>query len=291
MTRNWTRHGSGIDASVNFVKRTPDGGAFEARFVQRDPSYFIIYLSSQTGCDQACRFCHLTQMGQTMRGQARVRDYVEQAAQVIGHHDRTGAAPRKVHVNFMARGEPLLNPHLADGFDRLAGILGEMARTRDLEIRYNISSIFPRETSDLDLVTAFAGHPVTFYWSLYSLDPAFRRRWLPRSEDPQRTAERLRVWQEVTGREVVIHHALIAGENDGEDDMRVTRDFLVGSGLRTRLNLVRYNSFGARTGEEASDAAYARAMEILGDSSVATRARIVPRVGRDVAASCGMFLA
>lgn len=291
MARDWTRYPSTIDASVNFVCRTEDGGAFEARFVQRDPGYFITYLSSQTGCDQACRFCHLTQLGQTMRQQAGLPEFLEQAEQVIAHHDARPSPARKMHVNFMARGEPLLNPLLTRSFSALADPLTEMAAARGLEIRFNLSTIFPRETAGLDLAQSFKGYPVTFYWSLYSLEDRFRRRWLPKADSPEASLRRLLDWQTATGREVVIHHALIAGENDTIEQMQDIRDLVAGSGLRTRLNLVRYNSFGPRTGTEADETAYAAAAEILGNIAPTSRAKIVPRVGRDVAASCGMFMA
>lgn len=60
------------DASANVVM-----GKFEARFVQRTPDYFIIYVSSHQGCNQACRFCHLTQTKQTDMTPASIGDYAD----------------------------------------------------------------------------------------------------------------------------------------------------------------------------------------------------------------------
>ena len=70
---------SELDSSVNFIF----DNMMEARYVQRVPDYFICYLSSHDGCNKACRFCHLTQTGQTSFNEAGVAQYVEQAKHVL----------------------------------------------------------------------------------------------------------------------------------------------------------------------------------------------------------------
>lgn len=55
VARGFTKRRSSIDASVNLTLPHEDGGMQEARFAQRDPSRFIVYVSSMTGCDRACR--------------------------------------------------------------------------------------------------------------------------------------------------------------------------------------------------------------------------------------------
>lgn len=287
---NWETHTSKLDASVNFVSGKGSEGSLEARFVQRDPSYFIAYLSSQTGCNQACRFCHLTQLRETRMVQASIQDYHDQFHMVIDHFNNLGRQVDRMNINLMARGEPLLNPNLSGDFSAFISPVREAAERMGIDYRVNISSIFPAESREIDLVKSFSGHPVTFYWSAYSLSNRFRRKWIPKADAPDVTLQRLLEWQAETGQNVVIHHALIKGENDARKDHIELRDFLVRSGLKYKVNLVRYNSFNNRTGVEASGESYNEALRFLGNASPLHGSKIVPRVGRDVSASCGMFI-
>lgn len=277
------------DRSVNFVRDAPDGGSFEARFVARTDAYAIAYVSSHSGCRLACRFCHLTQTGQTMFRPATHWDLMSQLMRVLQHMDEERIRPPRLNINFMARGEPLANPYITDDFAVFAARATEETRRRGMEVRFNISSVFPAD-QDVDLVKSFGAWPVTPYWSLWSVDAKFRKRWLPRAEPPKRSLDRLLAFQAETGREVVLHWGLIAGQNDREEDLAGIVSLLEGSGLRARLNLVRYNSFSDRTGQEAGSERLDRFLSKLGPMLGLPGSRVVPRVGRDVFASCGMFV-
>jgi 23S rRNA (adenine2503-C2)-methyltransferase len=289
MIQGWQVLSSGEDESVNFVRPAPDGGAIECRYVRRCDAYAIAYLSSHTGCAHACRFCHLTQTRQTTFTPVDTAGLLEQLDRVLAHA-ATQRPMDRFHVNFMARGEALSNRHLVEAFGAFAG--PATARVRSVlgvDPVFNISSIFPQD-GDLDLVGAFSGWPVTFFWSLYSLDPGFRKRWMPKARKPLDTAAALRAWQEATGRPVVLHWAFIAGQNDDPEEVRALGDWVVEQGLDARFNLVRYNPFSDAQGREPDERRLEELFDGLLPSMRVPGSRVVPRVGFDVAASCGMFV-
>ncbi|HEU0077166.1 MAG TPA: hypothetical protein VFQ76_05915, partial [Longimicrobiaceae bacterium] len=125
---NLTVLNSSIDASVNFVE-TQLTGFLESRYVRKCDDYFICYLSSQSGCNRGCRFCHLTATGQTRAQDATKNDIIDQASAVLRHYK--GQKPAKyVHYNFMARGEALASDTFIQDADRILWQLGDMAASR-----------------------------------------------------------------------------------------------------------------------------------------------------------------
>lgn len=274
------------DASVNWVTPTDDNGAFEARYVRRTPEYFIAYLSSHTGCNKACRFCHLTATRQTMMTDATPQDYTDQASSVMQWYDTQEAAER-VNFNFMARGEPLANTHVANNWLSVYEPLKALADERGLESKFNISTIMPE---DRDLYDIFGDTGTQLYYSLYSLDNHFRKRWLPKAIDPQIALDRLADWQQKTGQLVTLHWAFIKGQNDGMANLDRIAHAVHSRGLEVKFNLVRYNPFSDRQGEEPDEVTLQALFDFFQRQLNHPSSRIVPRVGFDVKASCGMFV-
>lgn len=269
------------DQSVNFVF---DNG-LEARYVRRDQNYFICYLSSHTGCNKACRFCHLTQTGQTSFTEATLEEFLNQAKLVLEHY-KTKAPAKKIHFNWMARGEPLSNMNLSSGWSELSDELIAMAKNAGIEdVSFKISSIFPNGV-DAPLECFLKNLP-DIYYSLYSLNSSFRKRWIPKSKSPYEVFKFLKEYENRGGR-VVIHHALIKGENDSIEEAREIRSAILNNGLNAKFNLVRYNSFSEQTGLESEEKDIDTYFEELRQINLTSR--IVPRVGFDVKASCGMFI-
>lgn len=279
------------DASVNFVAPGNAVGFLEARYVRRTDAYFIVYLSSQTGCQKACRMCHLTATGQNKFENASLSDFLQQAEAVLGHYDTKNPAPL-VHFNFMSRGEPLDNPLLHNHADELLNGLKQLADVRDLKAKYLISTIMPDTVENLSLTDMFTDPGVypEMYYSMYSTDPGFRKRWLPRAIAPELALEKLVQWQEHTGKTPKIHFAFIKGENDSEASVRNLCEAINRSGLSVNFNVVRYNPYSEKYGEESDAVVLERNTELMRELLNPNSYRIVPKVGRDVKASCGMFI-
>jgi adenine C2-methylase RlmN of 23S rRNA A2503 and tRNA A37 len=278
------------DASVNFV--FPNG--LESRFVQRDPEYFIVYLSSHRGCNRACRFCHLTQTGQTDMTPATVQEVLKQAEVVKQHYVReVYNDPHKecasvVHFNWMARGEVLMNSDIMKNWYWLVNELREMFYGLRLKFRFNISSIIPE--GDIFLPLGMMPVDMTLYYSLYSVNPEFRKRWLPKAVPVDRAFQFLNQWQKNLDQSVVFHWAFIDSENDSEEDVAAICKMIKDSGIKARMNVVRYNPFGPGQGKESSEEVIQARFEQLKQVMLVPGSRIVPRVGFDVMASCGCFV-
>ena len=279
---------SDLDASVNWVQHV-DLGAIETRYVRREHDTIVIYLSSQTGCRQACRMCHLTATGQTATRDVTLDEYVAQAETVLDHY--RGVEPaRLVHFNFIARGEPLLNPVLVHRSAELLDRLWRLATAHELRSRFLISTIMPR-TLARPLVDIFDRYHPELYYSLYSTDDAFRRRWLPNAQPVAAALEQLAAWQRATSKIVKIHFAFIRGLNDSEANVHAICDALEARALVAHINIVRYNPPSPAHGEEPDEAVTERNARIFEARLPHARVQVVPRVGFDVNASCGMFVA
>ena len=281
---------SEIDSSVNFVWKQGNGQAIEARYVRRHPEYVACYLSSQTACEQACRFCHLTATGQNKPEEVQMMDLVWQADKVLSYYKEVSVEnpAQVVHYNFMARGEPMSNPFFVHTNQPVLQDLAYCAMNYELLPRFLISTIMPESLDpDKPLREYFPVIQPEIYYSLYTLRREFRRRWLPRAMDPMKALRLLADWQQHSKKIIRIHHALIKDKNDGLGDAEQILTAVEEIGLRVDFTLVRYNPPTERDGQESNQ--YEDYAGILRHSGK-HRVKVIQRVGFDVAASCGMFV-
>jgi 23S rRNA (adenine2503-C2)-methyltransferase len=280
---------SQLDRSVNFVEQQLVG-FLESRFVRKCDEYFIAYLSSQSGCNRGCTFCHLTATGQTSFVDSSHNDFMAQAIQVFKHYRMQNKPAKYMHYNFMARGEPLANQILLDDGDALLSKLGQVAKEEGLPAKFNISTIMPLSLKK-SLVDVFHYVNPTIYYSIYSTDSKWRKKWMPGAMDVHIALDMLAEYQDFSKKIIKIHFPFIAGENDSVEDVSAICDAIDDAGLICEFNLVRYNPASEDQGVESSEEVIERNINILKNRfSFNTKVQIIPRVGFDVKASCGMFV-
>ena len=270
------------DSSVNFVEQQLTG-FIETRYVRRQDHYFIAYLSSQTGCNRGCAMCHLTVTGQTQFKNCDLTDFVSQFETVLKHYDRENPA-KLVHVNLMARGEPMANPTVTETSTELLYALGTRAHELGLATKFNISTIMPLALRK-NLVDCFPFITPTIYYSIYSLDPSFRKKWLPAALPVDMSLELLKDYQAMSKKIIKFHGAFIQGENDHVDQVRDMAHEIWKQGIRGEFNIVRYNPLTEAQGQESSN--LEAIQEVISEYMPC---KIIPRVGTQVHASCGQFV-
>lgn len=278
---------SEIDRSVNFVEEQLVG-FLESRFVRKCDDYFIAYLSSQTGCNRGCTFCHLTATNQTSFVDSSHNDFMAQAIQVFKHYRKQNVRAKYMHYNFMARGEPLANKILLESGDELLVKLGQVAKDEGLPAKFNISTIMP-VTLKQSLVHTFNYVNPTIYYSLYSMNREWRSKWMPAAMEVEDALLLLKEYQDFSKKMTKIHYAFIAGQNDSEEEINLICDAIQRVKMHCEFNLVRYNPASPDQGVESSEEIIQRNIIILSER-LSGKVQIIPRVGFDVKASCGMFV-
>lgn len=277
-----------FDASVNFVKEF-GRGKIEFRYVRRDANHISAYVSSHSGCRMKCKMCHLTATDQTTFNHVSPDLYKAQLSTVLDWYGTKSFTPAKrVNVNFMARGEPLSNRYVVNQWSKIHDSFSELAKSRDLVLKPNISTIMPKHFEQYSLYNTFRGNAYIYY-SLYSLNQRFRDKWLPGSMDPYKALVNLKDYQEKSGTEITFHWAYIQNENDSLQEAKQIANVLSSFNFNGKFNLIRYNP-----PDSTKEPSYERLEELfqiinsgLGNNP---KSKIVSRVGLDVKASCGTFM-
>lgn len=277
------------DDSVNFIF-DEEPGYFEARYVRRSEKYFALYLSSQSGCAQACRMCHLTATKQAKFVNASQRDFERQADAVFDWYDKRCPKAEAVHFNFMARGEALDNHLLLDHSQEILMSLGQKAVRRGLVPRFLFSTIMPKSVAGVRLARTFPLISPEFYYSIYSTREAFRKKWLPKAMPVTDALNALREYQEDKKVVIKLHWALIKGENDSADDVYEICDAVKNARLHANFALVQYNPYSPVQGEESDEATVLDVVSLISKLMPESRVKRIRRIGHDVKASCGMFV-
>jgi adenine C2-methylase RlmN of 23S rRNA A2503 and tRNA A37 len=202
--------------------------------------------------------------------------------------------PSKVHVNFMARGEPLDNPVVRNNWAALSTEIRDIIKqvVNTSLVKFKISTILP-DTMEFPtaLIDNFKkGITPEIYYSMYSVDADFRKRWIPKAMAVDKALPLIKVMMK-EGIKVTFHHALIKGENatltDAKAFVKTIQKYDI---VDAKFNLVRYNPYSPMQGVEPNDKMIMNYLSVINNCGLFRSVKMIPKVGPDVQAACGMFV-
>lgn len=283
------------DTTQKFLWKLADGAMIESVLIPANPALYgeasdrhTLCVSTQVGCAYGCRFCASGLEG--WKRNLGPEEIIEQIMAVERWHaaqppsPEIGVSPATRIVNnlvIMGMGEPLANyNHLLKALKILNAPWGGGIGARKITI--STSGLAPQ-------IRKLADEPFQFRLaiSLHGATDEVRGRIMPvnRKYPLKELAEACDYYQEKKGKMITLEYILIAGVNDGLDQIKPLAS--LARRLHAKVNLIPYNKVEdlpwVRPTDEAQDA-FADAL--IRQNVTATLRR---EKGHDIDAACGQL--
>lgn len=265
------------DGTRKFLFGLEDGHTIESVLIPDDDRQTLC-ISSQVGCQQACRFC-LTGQGGFTRNLVfyEIADQVLEVARIL----RDEEARRITNIVLMGMGEPLAN------FDEVIKAIQVITSDRALgfsgrKLTLSTNGLVPEMEA-----LGRAGAKVNLAVSLNATTDETRDRIMPvnRRYPLEDLLAACRRYPLDPRRRITFEYVLLRGINDSEDDaLRLTRLL---KGIKCKVNLIPFNPFPGSDFKRPDDAAVKRFQKILQDRHYTALVR--ESRGRDISAACGQL--
>ena len=246
-----------------------DGYAVESVLIRRHDGHTAC-ISSQVGCAFACRFCASGQAG--LKRNLSAGEIVEQVVQL---------GPKVNRIVFMGIGEPLNN------YEQVMQAIRILRDRRGMDFPttgMTLSTIgIPKALAQLREEHL----AINLTISLHATTQEVRDRLIPgsRKHDIGEVIARAASWAERHNRLVTFVYLVLHGINDSLADARRLAGLM--SGLKARVNLMRWNPVDGVALERTSDHSLALFREVLVRADVPVVVRDTQ--GRDISAACGQL--
>ena len=261
------------DGTRKYIHRLHDGNVIETVLLRYEYGNSVC-ISSQVGCRMGCRFC-----ASTVDGLVRDLTAGEMAAQIYSVEADIGE--RVGHVVVMGSGEPLDNfDNFTDFIELITDKRGACIGARN--ITASTCGLVPkiRELAD-------RRYQITLALSLHATTDEKRKTIMPVANKYalSEIISACRYYFDTTGRRITLEYSLIAGVNDGEEDIRLLAG--IAKSLGAHVNLIPINPIEERQYRATSrnDAVLLKNKLEKNDINVTIRREM----GRDIQASCGQL--
>jgi len=256
--------------------RLPDGQLIET-VLMRYEKRRTLCISTQAGCAMGCVFCATGQMG--FKRNLTVAEIVGQVMYFA--RELAAEGQHVTNIVLMGMGEPLHNyDNTLAAIDRLTDPSGMNLGARKITI--STVGLIPaiRRYADEQRQTPLAV-------SLHAATDEERSRLLPvnRRWPLADLMEACRYYVEKTGRRMTFEWALIAGENDTEEQAHKLGQLL--RGMLGHVNLIPLNPTAGYGGRPSSPEQVGRFQEVLTSYGITSTVRV--RRGIDIQAGCGQL--
>jgi 23S rRNA (adenine2503-C2)-methyltransferase len=272
------------DTTQKFLWRLTDGALIESVLIPASPSLYgepsdrhTLCVSTQVGCAYGCKFC-----ASGLDGWKRNLTADEIVNQILAVERIEGGEKRLINnLVIMGMGEPLAN------YDNLLKALrilnapwgGEIGARK---ITVSTSGLAPQ-------IRRLADEPQQFRLavSLHGATDETRARIMPVNKKyPLRElAAACAYYQEKKGRMITLEYILIAGVNDGLDQVPPLAKLALG--LHAKVNLIPYNKVEGLPWERPEEPAQEAFLAALEDHKVAATLR--REKGGEIDAACGQL--
>jgi 23S rRNA (adenine2503-C2)-methyltransferase len=294
------RQGAG-DTTQKFLWRLNDHSLIETVLIPANPALYgepsdrhTLCVSTQVGCAYACKFCASGLDG--FKRNLRVEEIVEQVLAVERESDKRQVTsdegtPVTRHLSpvtrlvsnlvIMGMGEPLANyDNLIKALKILNAPWGGGIGARKITV--STSGLAPQ-------IRKLADEPLQFRLavSLHGATDETRTKIMPvnRKHPLRELAAACEYYQQKRGRMITFEYILIAGVNDGLDQIKPLA--ALARRLNAKVNLIPYNQVEGLSWQRPSDEAQEAFLSALQKQKVTATLR--REKGHDIDAACGQL--
>jgi 23S rRNA (adenine2503-C2)-methyltransferase len=265
------------DGTQKFLFGLEDHHTIESVLIP-DEDRQTLCISSQVGCQQACRFCLTGSGGFTRNLKAyEIADQVLQVERVL----RRERKRRITNIVLMGMGEPLAN------FDEVVAALKVITSEKGLgfsprRVTVSTDGLVP-EIGKLGT----CGVKVNLAISLNATTDEVRDRIMPvnRRYPIRELLAACRRYPLEPRRRITFEYVLLKGVNDSVEDARRLAQLL--RGIKCKVNLIPFNPFPGSEFKRTDDVAVRQFQKVLLDHHYTAPVR--ESRGRDISAACGQL--
>jgi len=264
---------SRIDSTAKYLFELEDGNVIESVLMEYKHG-FTACISSQAGCRMGCTFCAST--GATFSRNLTAGEMLDQ---IMSMQEDSGK--RIGHIVLMGIGEPL------DNYDNVIKFLRLVNHPDGLKIGLRNISLSTCGIVPGILQLAKENIPITLSVSLHSARDDKRSAMMPvnKAYSIDKLISACKIYTESTKRRITFEYAMIAGENDSEQDARELAGLL--KGMLCHVNLIPVNTVQGNGYKKSSRSQIEKFKNIVEARGIETTVR--RELGSDINAACGQL--